>query len=382
MRILHLISDHQVIERTLGVYEKAFPGCNEILVFNNSDKFKRLKQDYTGKIVNWRNLNYVGQNYDFKEITHVISHYMSMDKIEFIKFIPKNIHVCWEIYGQDLYGQFLVPLGYQMYYTKPVNYEKHSFIKKYFKNLYKILLIVLKGAKYQFDFQKKAQFEYISGRINSIQYCCGYDAKFVENFAGRSIPSYEIFNYSLDEVLGELKEHDFFDGSDFLIGNSASITNNHLYTLNFLKEIGINKESKLIIPLSYGGTKKYIEKVSSEYIKQFPNQVVFLRDYIPLNEYNKMFLNFKSVILVAWRQESQGTAILAFYLGIKVFMSERSPLYKWFLDCGFIVYNIENINGNEFNEPLTKEEKEHNRLLVLQRYNNERILEVLKQNII
>lgn len=381
MKILHLISDHQVIERTLGVYEKVFPGCNEILVFNAQGKpFKRLKGDYEGRVVDKNNLSSLARSYDYSNITHIIAHYMSMDKIDFIKFVPRHIHVSWELYGYDLYNQFLYPMGLKIYSEETYKYTKYPFIYHYFEPLFNLLLTI-KGAKYRFKWQKKQQFKYITKRVDSLQYCCKYDAKYVEDFACRSIPSYEIFNYSLDEVLGDLEGHSFYTGKDILVGNSASLSNNHLYVINFLKNIKLSEGSQIIVPLSYGGTEKYAKKVASEYLKAFPKRVEILKEYMPLHEYNKMFLTLKAVILSAWRQESQGTAIMAFYLGIKVFMSERSPLYKWFVDCGFIVFTIENITTESIEQQLSYDEKEHNRQLVVERYSPDVIEQTLKKNI-
>ncbi len=381
MRILHLITDHQVIERTLGVYEEVFPSCNEVLVFGDGDKpFNRLKGDYKGRIVNFRNLKRFASNYDFSEITHVISHYMSMDKIDFIKLIPENIPVCWEVYGSDLYNQFLESRGYKIFFTSPFKYESHGFLRQHARGLFHFLA-TLKGHKYCFDFQKNKQFRYIASRIDSIQYCCGYDAEYVKEFAGRNIHSYEIFNYSLNEVLGELKGSDFSSGDDILVGNSASFSNNHMYILNCLKQIDIPKHTKLIIPLSYGGSKKYANDIEAIYKEEYPNQIETLRDYIPLHEYNKYFMRLKSMILAAWRQESQGTAMMGFYLGIKVYMSEKSPLYKWFVDCGFAVFPIEKATSVSLCTPLALEEKKKNRSLVVERYNEDRIKEIFKKNI-
>lgn len=385
MKILHLITDHQVIERTLGVYEEVFPGCNDVLVFCEDQRpFKRLKGNYEGKIVNSGNLKQIASNYDFTGVTHIIAHYMCMTKINFIKCVPRNIHVCWEVYGYDLYNQFLEPRGYEIYYTKPQVYYSHKFLRSHslgLFNLYANLRATMKGHKYCFKFQKDIQFKYISNRIDSIQFLCGYDADFIKEFAKREIHSYEIFNYSLNIVLGDLKDSDFSNGEDILIGNSASLSNNHLYILNFLKLIDIPQNIKLIMPLSYGGCDKYINDVENEYRNNYPGQIEILRDYIPLHEYNNIFLRLKTMILSAWRQESQGTAMMGFYLGVKVYMSEKSPLYKWFVDCGFVVFPIESISSDGFSTPLTIEEKIKNRRLVEERYNDERVKEIFKTNI-
>lgn len=380
MKILHLINDHQVIERTLGVYENIFPKQNDVLLFNNMAEIKHLDKYASVPVVTSKNLKSVAKSYDFSGVTYVIAHYMTMDKIDFIKFVPKDIHVCWEVYGYDLYNQFLEPNGYQISYTDPRPYLKYSFAIQHLNVLFKIGLI-LKGYKAPFTWQKNREFKYISNRINSIQYCCSYDAKFIEKYSHRSIPSYEVFNYSLSEVLGDLKDSPFTSGKHILVGNSASFSNNHLYVLGFLKKVGLTPNTKLIMPLSYGGTTKYADFVEKEYCYAFPQKVNTLRDYMPLHEYNKMFLDINSCIMSAWRQESIGTIIMCLYLGIKVFMSNKSPLYKWLVECGFKLFELESVTHESLESPLDDDIRQFNRHLVLERYSEEKVADNFRQNI-
>lgn len=380
MKILHLINDHQVIERTLGVYEDIFPQRNDVLLFNNSTEIKHLDKYSSVPIVTSKNLKNVAKSYDFSGVTYVIAHYMTMDKIDFIKYVPKDIHVCWEVYGYDLYNQFLEPNGYKILYTDPRPYLKYSFAIQHFNALFKLGLI-LKGYKNPFTWQKNRQFRYISNRIDSIQYCCGYDAKFIEDYSHRFIPSYEVFNYSLSEVLGDLKDSPFTLGKHILVGNSASFSNNHLYVLEFLKNVGLAPETKLIMPLSYGGTVKYADIVEKEYCAVFPKKVKALRDYMPLHEYNKVFLEVNSCIMSAWRQESIGTIIMCLYLGVKVFMSNRSPLYKWLVECGFKLFELESVTRDSLEMPLEDDIRQFNRHLVLNKYNEDIIADIFRKNI-
>lgn len=380
MKILHLIIDHQVIERTLGVYEKVFGRCNDVLFFG-SPVFKHLHK-YKGSPVVLKNQGMkIGKKFDFSGYTHIIAHYLTMDMIDFIKSAPMNIHVCWEVYGADLYNQFLVPNGFELFYTDPMEYDKYRVFRRRLPFLFKLALEI-KGHKYQFDFQINKQFNYISQRINSIQHGCYYDAAFIEQYASKKIHSYEVFNYSLSEVLGNLKETSFFDGDTIMVGNSASYSNNHLYVLNLLKEMELNNKLRFILVMSYGGSKQYISEVENAYNSFFPQKVEVLTDYLPLRLYNRLFLSVKSMIMSAWRQESIGTIIMGFYLGIKIFMSEKSPLYKWFVDCGFKVFAIETAKGEDLDTPLLLKDKQQNRKLVLERYNEERIMRSLKENIV
>lgn len=380
MKILHLINDHQVIERTLGVYEGLFPNQNEILIFSETNKYKHLKKYSSFTRVTSNNLRKVAKEYNFGGITHIIAHYMTMEKIDFIKFIPSQIHVCWEVYGYDLYNQFLEPNGFRISDTPRYKYYKYSFARIYFPTLFNMALY-FKGYRYVFKWQKNRQFHYISNRIDSIQFCCSYDAKFIEEFSHRQISSYEVFNYSLSEVLGDLRDSPFTVGNNILLGNSASFSNNHLYVLRFLKRIGLDSEINLIMPLSYGGTVRYRNDVENQYNEVFPGRVRILKKYIPLHEYNKMFLDVNSCIMAAWRQESIGTIIMCLYLGIKVFMSNRNPLFKWLVECKFKVFELELATRDSLETPLDDNIRQYNRKLVLERYNEDQVAKNLIKHI-
>ncbi len=379
MKILHLIIDHQVVERTMGIYEKVFPGCNEIIIVDIYQREpKHLKFLKNKKIINIGHGSLEGKTFDFSQFSHIVVHFMSMDAIDFIKHAPSNIHVCWEVYGWDLYDQFLSINGMKLTYTEKYIYSRYSYLHKLTPWLFKIYSY-LRGNRYPFNYQKNSQFTYISNRVDSIQYCCKYDALYIEDYAKRKIPNYEIFNYSLTEVLGNLKDFPFFEANGIMVGNSASMSNNHMYVLEYLKQIELDQTSKIYMPLSYGGNQHYREDVEKVYKETFPhNDFVILKQYMPLHEYNLVFTNLNSIILSAWRQESQGTAIMGFYLGIKVFMSCKSPLYKWFKDCGFIVYTIEDANQKSFSTSLTLKEKQHNRDIVVKRYSDEAFVNTLQ----
>ena len=52
------------------------------------------------------------------------------------------------------------------------------------------------------------------------------------------------------------------------------------------------------------------------------------------------------------------------------------------MDCGFNIFAIETVKGEDLNTPLSTKDKQRNRELVLERYNEERIARSLKENIV
>lgn len=371
--ILHLIIDHQVIERSLGIYEELFPNRNRVLIFSDMTSFKHLSKYADNTIVSRHNIKDVASFYDFTNVKYVIAHYLTFEMVDFVREMPKSIHFCWEIYGYDLYNQFLDKQGYKLYYTNPFKYaDWHPVFRTYFRELFDILL-ELKGYKYKSKRSIRKCFNYITKRTNSIGVCCEGDKTVLEKFSKRNYSSFDFCNYSLKETLGNLYGHDYSNGTKVLVGNSASFSNNHMYVLKYLKKNALAHESKIMMSLSYGGTDSYKEMVMREYNKEFAGNVECLLSYMPLHEYNNIFLQLNSLVLCAWRQESIGTIFMGFYLGLRIYMSKKSPLYTSLSKLGFYVFTIESSDINDINVPLELTKREHNRNLLFNTFNEKRI---------
>lgn len=367
MKILHLIIDHQVIERTLSVYERVFPACNDVIVFSDNNLFKHLDANKYNIIISHKNLKEYCGSFSFNGYTHIVAHYLTFEMIDFIMSAPKDIHVCWEIYGADLYNQFLLQLGYPLQYVDSNRYSsrKVAFLKK--TGLFNLSYAIKFRSVDKFGFVIRRYFDKITNRINSVAVCCKGDGTILEKYSGRKYKIYRAFNYSLTETLGDLLDSQFSTGNDLMIGNSASLTNNHLYVLKYIKDIPIDYDN-IIVPVSYGGKRSYIEDVIGKYGEIYSDKMVFLRNYMPLSEYNKIFLRLKTMVLASWRQESIGTIFMGLYLGIKIYMSNKSPLFQSLLEEGFVLFDIENVTKDSFAVDLSEEQKNMNRSLLLKNY--------------
>lgn len=370
-KILHLIIDHQVIERSLEIFETLYPGQNEIIIFEKSGSYKHLHKYTECQRVNDGNLAKFVKSYKFSDVKYVISHYMNFWMAEFILQVPRHVHCCWEIYGYDLYNQFLESQGVNIYYISPFKFQKYSLFRSNFPDLFNYLLS-FRGVKYATKKEKKQLFTRVADRLDSVGVGTIGDIEILEKYAGKKFPYFLFCNYSLKEVLGDLWDSGFTEGNNIMIGNSASFSNNHLYALEYIKHVNFN--SDIVLTLSYGGNDYYRDTVIKAYNNAFPNRIKTLLNYIPLHEYNKSFLSYNTMVMSAWRQESIGTIMLAFYLGIKVYMSEKSPLYNSWKKEGFKIYSIESSEIERISEPLSMENKMHNRNLLLKTYNEQNII--------
>ena len=78
----------------------------------------------------------------------------------------------------------------------------------------------------------------------------------------------------------------------------------------------------------------YISKVGEQY---FGRKFNAIRDFMPLEEYNKFLLSADVFIYGNWRQEAVGNILIALFIGGKVFLDEKNPLLKFYKDKGLVI---------------------------------------------
>jgi len=106
-----------------------------------------------------------------------------------------------------------------------------------------------------------------------------------------------------------------------MLGNSGTPSNNHLDTLEYLREIGFSGE--LIVPLSYG-SDHYIRKLKSSL--QLPGcKVSFLEQYMPFEEYLSLMAGTDGLIMNTLRPQGYGNIFMMMMLGKKVFLNPMNP---------------------------------------------------------
>lgn len=187
----------------------------------------------------------------------------------------------------------------------------------------------------------------------------------------------DFFYYPIDGVLGDTLRGSSVKGNVVIVGNSASLTNNHCYAFKYLKKVKIGDRT-IVTPLSYGGNAAYRDYVLKKGKMIFANHYKPLMDFLPLDEYNKLMVTAEICVFSSWRQEANGNVIIALYLGAKVFMSNRSPLYAYYKDMGLHLYELEKMTAESFNISLTGAEKEHNRNILLDNFSADKMYQGIK----
>lgn len=365
--ILHLFDDEKVVNRAISLFEEALPG-NNIFVCKIQDCPKYIKEQpnlyfYNNETFELEKLQYVDK---------VIVHMLTSWKIDFLKrYVTSSYKLYWIIWGGDMYNGLISHLGYNIYYEpsflSPIWKLESFIIYVLFKTKIKIgsLNKVLKFVS-QVDYFKTSLPEY------EIQ------KKYLSNYMnGKPLPLGFNVYYCLEDILGKFLLDKSVNGNTIQIGNSASLSGNHVYVFKFLSKLNLRNRN-ISVPLSYGGNKRYINHVIEEGKSRWGDCFHPILDFMELPKYNDTMLRSDIFLFGNWRQEAVGNILVALYLGAKVFLSKNSPLLQVYTDMGIKVFCLELINQQDLDIPLEKIFKEQNRRIVGNMLNKQTLLTGIK----
>lgn len=367
---LHLCLDEKVIPRTIKYFEEALPNQNIfiILLEKEGQECTHVKTDAPYVYYEHYDTDHFWEAVgDIMQYSHIIYHFFSNDMARFTLRIPDNSPITWIVWGADLYNNLLEFRGYRLY-AYPSRNKPKSIIK-----LLKYTLLY-PYTKYMKKTNYAIRIKAIR-RIKSVCSCDG-DLQLLYKFYPEITPYKRLnfFYYPIDDIIGGPLKELRSNGDNIIVGNSASLTNNHRFVFEILKEIDLG-ERKVIVPLSYGSGKEEALHAGKMLKSHFRPITIFL----PLNEYCKLLSSARTFIFGNFRQEAIGNIVLAFYLGATVFLADENPYLKDLRSYGYIFFTISQLS-KMINYMLTPQEKVHNRELVLKLNNRELMLSYIKES--
>lgn len=182
--------------------------------------------------------------------------------------------------------------------------------------------------------------------------------------------------YDMDATLGSLK-NGVCNGNNVIVGNSATDTCNYFDAIPYLRRY-LKKEQKVILPLSYGAP--WITNAVSKYAKFFlGNAAMPLLDFMPRDEYNKILQSCSTMIMAHYIPQAQGNILTGLWLGMRVYLSEKSIAYKFFKRLGFVVFSFESDFKKYKFLPLTDDEFAQNRKVLTDWYSVENVMKAVEK---
>ncbi len=237
----------------------------------------------------------------------------------FKKYMRKSV---WIMRGLDLYNWKTDECGFKAWLTNKVNY----YCRKNMPNVAAI-----------FPTDEKVYREQFGNRAKL--FCLPYP------IAESTFELMEHYRNSRPRPNGKIYVQ---------IGNNAYTFNKHLEILDRIQHFN-DENIRVIIPLSYGNdwynrTQEYFHMVSTKAAAFFGEKAVCLKHLMPPNEYSDLLCNIDISIYGSERQNALGNILRSLYLGNKVFLSEKNPLYRYFKNMGIDVYKTESISDMTFKE--------------------------------
>ena len=148
--------------------------------------------------------------------------------------------------------------------------------------------------------------------------------------------------------------------------------------LKAISGIEIDKEAKIIIPLSYNAKTYYVKQVESIAEKLAPGQVVSLRKFLPLDEYLSLISNCKTAVFAHERQQASDNIFMQLLYGARVYMSETSAAYTYLKKIGLNVYSLQS-DLYLFNKEMSDKDIMTNRAILSSLYSSSKLTERVKK---
>lgn len=159
------------------------------------------------------------------------------------------------------------------------------------------------------------------------------------------------------------------------IGNSASLSNNHMEVIEKLKKYK-NKSIEIICPLSYGNVG-HRDKVIKEGKRIFGGKFTPITTYMPFEEYLGLLAKIDIAIFNHKRQQAMGNITTLLGLGKKVYIRNDITSWDFCKDHGLKVFSS-NDEFTDLFEEMDKRIKENNIANVKNIFSEEELISDLK----
>ena len=272
-----------------------------------------------------------------------------------LRSVTSQVKVAWVFWGGDIYGRSDI---------------KDTYLSRKSKRLLWLhkLKMMLAGKRITEPYEIPIE---LLGRIDYCLTDIPEDFDFVSKYVGNGMKELWYNYYSVEDTIGTLSASNV-TGNNILIGNSCTIECNHLDAFRCLKKFKL-EQTKLVVPLSYGPPwlRNTLCKIGE---KRFKNHFMPLVNFLPREDYNRVILGCSIVIMPHYRPQAFGNILTALWLGCRVYLSERNPLYSFFKKKGILIYSMEKDlkpNCPDALKALSEEQRNANRVIISSIYSKE-----------
>ena len=366
--ILHLLTDDKFTDYVISQFSIPEMKSDFVLIVSN-ESVNDVKQVDKCTIIKQNSLEFEALFNRFDQYTGIIFHglFWGQWQTPILQHVPNDVKVAWMYWGGEIYS-------------------RHEFNNQFLAPITKVIYFLHNGTQ---KANGDTSWEIPISLFNRIDYCLSDEEEeyvLAKKLTGGDFKFLWYNYYSIEETIGSLVD-ERCRGNNIWVGNSSAIKNNHLDVLWTLKKSGLLRklnEVKVIMPLSYG--ELWIRNIVLKLGRMLlGNRLQTLVEFMPLSEYNAQMLSCYTMIINYWQPAAQGNIITGLWLGMRVYLSERSIAYNYFKRIGCKIYSIEhdlNRKNLDVFAPMSQEDIDTNRAVLRKWYSKEemhkRNLEIVK----
>jgi hypothetical protein len=360
--ILHICEDNQFVSIAMNQFNKINSNTNIFLVNANPVSLKYVTESKNCIVAPFYSPKHKNIINSHKWKAVIFHNCNQKYKWELILRLSKQTKIIWLSWGSDIY--MLPRLQKQLY--KKLTKDAIKQTNKYFINFDKEHIIRFILGKYKKQLKAYKHITYCAPVIEE-------DVQLLNKEYNTNITTIPFSYGDIDYFTGNKNEQIIY-GNNILIGNSADFSNNHLDTFHIISKLLLNN-SKIIVPLSYGGNKEYISIVTKNGEKLFKQNFQPLLKFIPLNEYRNLLYSCNIAIMNHKRQQALGNIIMLLWMGIRLYLDKRNPIYNFLKTNNLIIFEVSELTERPLPNSLTSAEVLHNRAQLIQLYSKEKVLD-------
>ncbi|SEK39582.1 TDP-N-acetylfucosamine:lipid II N-acetylfucosaminyltransferase [Halomonas daqiaonensis] len=361
MKILHLATDEKFLDHAIPVFEKVYPGANDVYVFAEKTplKYVKLNPDYIE--TKRSRFFYKKPKLDKKAYTKydlIIFHSLGVSTYPELKNVPDDTPTVWLGWGFDYYNELLKNFPLHLDATQKIYSRLLASNKK------RRVAALVKDFLHFFWSR--------NDKIRAVEKISVFSPVLPEEYElvkksrdWKCFPKYASWNYgTMEDNLVKGFEGETVTGNAILVGNSATYTGNHADVFDLLQKLKVN-DRKVVAPLSYGDPQlaKELTCMGREY---FSIHFEPLIDFMPIEDYVSIIKKCGYVIMNHIRQQAVGNIVIMLYLGARVFVRHENPVYDFFKKSGVVISTVQELEADPglLNQPLTEDERRCNKVFV------------------
>jgi hypothetical protein len=351
---LHLTHDDKFIDafikrtQTLGFRDHEF-----YIYSNNTKNPLQFVKSSNIKRIGLGDLNNGG--IDITKYETVYIHYFADELIDFVEKFGAKTKFIWIFWGADAFDMQC----FNKYFLAP---KTQKLLNNILTNKDSTIIRLLSHYKAKYICTKKQKQKIkASKKFDCIAHFLPEDIELI-NKEFRHKFHHIYFTYgNLDDFITNSESNE--RKKDILVGNSANPSNNHLDAFTYINENLIYADCKIILPLSYSGSKEYIESVIKSGVTKYKDKFYPLIKFMNKSQYNTTISNVSIAVMPHLRSQAFGNIINLLWHGVKLYFYKDSNLYKFLISKGFTLYALKNKNSI-YNIPLENNIIEQNKELL------------------